>query len=76
MTKNTNLKNLANLAKIYYTIDKPYNDTRMTEKICTCDYCGENCSMWDLEVWACNFNEEHPCVICSLCYEEEMGEDL
>ena len=72
----TNMTNLANLAKVYTTLDKPYRDERMTAKVCTCDYCGAKCSMWDLEVWACNFDNDNSDIICSLCYEEEMGEDL
>jgi hypothetical protein len=71
-----NMTTLVNLAKIYDTLKKPYTDSRMTEKVCTCDYCGFACSMVDLEIWACNFDTNDPDIICSLCYEDEMGEDL
>lgn len=41
-----------------------------------CEECGSECSFFDLECWCCNFEVEEPYIICSLCYEEAMGDDL
>lgn len=49
----------------------------LNAKVFTCPYCGEKVSFQDLEYWG----EEIEKVIaneipCSMCYEDEMGEDL
>ena len=47
------------------------------EKLFTCPCCGRKKSFGDLEVWDQTAEEiARDEVECSLCYEEEMGEDL
>ena len=43
-------------------------------KVFKCAYCGEMCGYFDLEDWVCDFEEEY--YECSVCYEDEMGDDL
>ena len=44
-------------------------------KVFRCYKCGEMVDYFDLEHWCCDFDDENGC-ICSLCYEEELGDDL
>ena len=44
-------------------------------KVFKCCECGEMVDYFELESWICDFDHEDGC-ICSLCYEEEMGDDL
>lgn len=41
-----------------------------------CEECGCSCSYAELESWLCKFSETEPFIICSECYETEMGDDL
>lgn len=43
----------------------------------TCFCCKEECSFFDLEKYFCDFDDlTGKGLICSLCFEEGMGEDL
>lgn len=44
------------------------------DKIFKCESCGQYVAYGDLETWCCDFDEQE--YLCSLCYEDEMGEDL
>lgn len=48
------------------------------EKVFKCPECGEMCSIWDLEIWSCDTDEDilNDKVCCSCCYEISMGDDL
>lgn len=43
-------------------------------RVFKCSECGRMVTYFDLEVWTCDFEEGE--YICSLCYEDYMGEDL
>lgn len=48
------------------------------KKFFKCPECGEMCAILDLEIWSSDtddaiLNDE---VVCSICYETEMGDDL
>lgn len=53
-------------------------ETLSGEKLFRCPCCGEMKSYLDLEVWDEDTVEAivNDKITCSLCYEEEMGEDL
>lgn len=44
-------------------------------KVFRCNECGEMVDYFELETWCCRFDHKDGC-ICSMCYEEEMGDDL
>lgn len=59
-------------SKEYFSLfEKLYED-----KIFRCTNCHEKVSYNALENWQCDFNDLENGLICSYCYEEEMGDDL
>ena len=43
-------------------------------KVFQCSECGEYVGYFDLESWCCDFESGE--YVCSVCYEEGMGDDL
>lgn len=41
-----------------------------------CADCSRICSYFDLEEWTCDFSDLEEGLICSQCYESNMGDDL
>lgn len=60
--------------KYFLTIPKPLTD----EAVFTCPECGEKVAFNDLEFWNTDSFEDLLAdkIICSECYENEMGDDL
>lgn len=56
----------------YYELDKILRSEEA--RVFKCAECGRMVTFFDLEVWDCDFEEDE--YICSLCYEDIMGEDL
>lgn len=56
--------------ELFYSDESPLR----AEKIFFCPDCGQMVAYYDLESWCCDFEEDD--YICSLCYEDAMGEDL
>lgn len=46
------------------------------DKIFRCADCGCMVSYHELESWCCDFDDLEEGLVCSCCYEEEMGDDL
>lgn len=60
----------ARYEELFYSEASPLR----SEKIFCCADCGQMVAYYDLEDWCCDFETDD--YICSLCYEEGMGEDL
>ena len=60
--------------KYFLTIPEPLTD----EAVFTCPECGEKVAFIDLEFWSSDSFEDLLAdkIICSQCYENEMGDDL
>ena len=59
--------------ELFYDEDKKFLRSKEAQ-IFECECCGKMVGYWDLEAWVCDFEEDE--YTCSLCYEDEMGEDL
>lgn len=56
--------------ELFYSDKSPLR----AQKIFKCESCGKMVAYYDLEAWVCDFDKDE--YICSICYEDEMGEDL
>lgn len=56
--------------ELFYSDESPIRKANIFK----CECCGEMVNYFDLEDWTCDFdNDEY---LCSICYEDAMGEDL
>jgi hypothetical protein len=51
-----------------------YGDAIRSHKVFRCECCGRMVDYFSLETWQCDFDEGD--YLCSMCYEEGMGDDL
>jgi len=56
--------------ELFYSDESPLRSA----KIFKCEDCGEMVAYLDLEAWTCDFEKDS--YVCSMCYEDSMGEDL
>ena len=56
--------------ELFYSDNSPIRKANIFK----CNCCGQMVNYFDLEAWTCDFESDN--YICSMCYENEMGDDL